>query len=77
VRTRTFDTGRIEDEIRAFHHIQTGVFGNRPGYVARTLDRVPPEVSPKEASDLVHRLAKENGWDLIRTDHASWRFESG
>lgn len=46
-------------------------------YVARALGRAPSDVSPGEASSLVRRLAEQNGWDVIRTDHAIWRFESG
>ncbi|MGY4653768.1 heme peroxidase [Mycobacterium sp. URHB0021] len=46
-------------------------------YVARALDREVDEVSRADAADMVRRLAQVNGWDVIRTDHAIWRFESG
>ena len=46
-------------------------------YVAHALGRTPSDVSAKDAADLVRRLAEQNGWDVIRTDHAIWRFESG
>src|SRR4051794_40015810 len=46
-------------------------------YVARALGRGVEEVSQAEATDLVRRLAQVNGWDVIQTDHAIWRFESG
>lgn len=46
-------------------------------YVARVLGRRESEVSPMEAAGLVRRLAQKNSWDVIRTDHAIWRFESG
>jgi len=46
-------------------------------YVARALDREVEEVSRAEAADMVRRVAQVNDWDVIRTDHAIWRFESG
>lgn len=46
-------------------------------YVARAIGRAMSDVSPAEAAALVRRLAQQKGWDVIRTDHAIWRFESG
>lgn len=46
-------------------------------YVARAISKPIAELSPAEAAYLVGRLATSNGWDVIQTDHAIWRFESG
>ena len=45
-------------------------------YVARALDRGASNRTPREFADLVREVAARNGWDVIRTDHAIWRFES-
>lgn len=44
-------------------------------YVARAINQV--EVTANEAADLVRAVAERHEWDVIRTDHAIWRFESG
>jgi hypothetical protein len=46
-------------------------------YVARVLGKSANEVSPNEAAGLVPELAAKKSWDVIQTDHAIWRFESG
>lgn len=46
-------------------------------YVARALERPTLDMSPVEAAELVRGVAERNDWNVIRTDHAIWRFESG
>lgn len=46
-------------------------------YVACAIGRTTADVPTTKAAELVRRLAQQNGWDVIRTDHAIWRFESG
>lgn len=46
-------------------------------YVARALERPTHDVSPVEAAELVRGVAERNDWNVIHTDHAIWRFESG
>ncbi len=46
-------------------------------YVARALERPTLDVSPVEAAELVRGVAERNDWNVIRIDHAIWRFESG
>lgn len=46
-------------------------------YTARAIGVVPNRLVPAQAAALVSRVANEQSWDLIRLDHAIWRFESG
>lgn len=46
-------------------------------YAARAVGRSAARLSPTEAAGLVKKVAGLKGWDVIRLDHAIWRFESG
>lgn len=46
-------------------------------YVAKAIGVPVAGLSPTKAAHLVKVLAAGNGWDVIHTDHAIWRFESG
>lgn len=46
-------------------------------YTARAIGTVPHRLVPAQAAALVSRVANEQNWDVIRLDHAIWRFESG
>lgn len=46
-------------------------------YTARAVGVVPNRLVPARAAALVSRVANDQDWDVIRLDHAIWRFESG
>lgn len=46
-------------------------------YTARAIGIVPQRLASAQAAALVSRVANEQDWDVIRLDHAIWRFESG
>ncbi|MBA4021702.1 MAG: heme peroxidase [Gordonia sp.] len=56
-----------------------GVKGDRmvTRYVARVLDVSTAEVGPELAAVYVKAVAAEKKWNVIHTDHAIWRLESG
>lgn len=45
-------------------------------YVARVLN-LSAAVNPELAADYVKAVVAEKNWNVIHTDHAIWRFESG
>ncbi|MFH5230393.1 heme peroxidase [Antrihabitans spumae] len=46
-------------------------------YTARAIGLPESQLSAKRANELVRRVAEVKGWNIIHTDHAIWRFESG
>lgn len=45
-------------------------------YVARAIGTVSNRLAPSTVAALVSEVAQLKGWDVIRLDHAIWRFES-
>ncbi len=65
-RTREFNRGRLDEEIEHFHRLQQAIFGDRSGYVPRTLS---------EDRDLVTTLLPIIDDDLIIiAEDARWEF---
>jgi hypothetical protein len=46
-------------------------------YTARAIGVSEAQLPAKRANELVRQVAEVKGWNIIHTDHAIWRFESG